>query len=260
LSGLSMSSSFTVMEFNLFRNCGGDPETVSIKSSDNVFRYNTFRGVPGELTLRHGNRNLVYGNYILGDGTATDHGIRVLGQDHKIFNNYIQGVPGSAIFLEGGTSDDNSGALTDFKQVFRAQVVHNTVVNAHGIQIGGAHPLNPVDCVIANNIVQGSGSLIDETGATNPRYLSNIVFGGGGLMKPADQIRVVDPMLVKVGDVFKIAAGSPAVDAANGSFSFVTDDIDGKIRSTPDVGADELSPLPATHRMLNETDVGPDSL
>jgi poly(beta-D-mannuronate) lyase len=254
-----MSSSHTVIEFNLFRNCGGDPETVSIKSSDNVFRYNTFRAVPGELTLRHGNRNVVYGNYILGDGAATDHGMRVLGQDHKIFNNYIEGVPGAAIFLEGGTSDDSTGALTDFKQVFRAEVVYNTIVNARGIQLGGAHPLNPVDCVVANNIVRGSGSLIDEVGATNPRYLANIVFGGGGLMKPPDQIRVVDPLLVKAGEVFKITAGSPAIDAASGSFSYVTEDIDGKVRSSADIGADELSPVPAVHHILKETDVGPDA-
>src|SRR5262249_27372877 len=149
----------TVIELNLFKRCDGDPETISIKSSDNVLRYNTMRGNAGQLTLRHGNRSQVYANFILADGVANAGGIRVLGGDHKIYNNYLADVP---IDLEGGESTDQTGNLTDHKQVYRAQVLFNTVIAARAIQVGGGHPLEPIDCTIANNLMQGAGPLVTE--------------------------------------------------------------------------------------------------
>ncbi|HEY0608240.1 MAG TPA: polysaccharide lyase 6 family protein, partial [Chitinophaga sp.] len=63
LSGFSLSSSNSIIEYNLFEECEGENEMVSIKASAVTFRYNTIRNCPAHLTLRHGNRNLVYGNY-----------------------------------------------------------------------------------------------------------------------------------------------------------------------------------------------------
>jgi poly(beta-D-mannuronate) lyase len=68
----------------------------------------------------------------------------------------------------------------------------------------------------------------------------------------------VDPNLVSVGDVFKIAEGSPAIDAADASvFPFVADDIDGKPRMLPDIAADELVDAPIKYGILTPADVGP---
>ena len=48
-----------------------------------------------------------------------------------------------------------------------------------------------------------------------------------------------------MGDVFRLAAGSPAIDAADSGFPLVTDDIDGQPRSgKPDMGADEFLMAP----------------
>jgi hypothetical protein len=260
LSGWTFSSANTVIEYNLFKRCDGDPEIISMKSSDNVVRYNTMRGNKGEMVLRHGNRGQVYGNIILGDGVASAGGLRVCGGDHKIYNNYIAGVSGSGIFLEGGESDDTTGELTDHKQVYRTQVVFNTVVSDRGIAVGGSHPMDPIDCTIANNLLQGGGSALTETSTSRgTRYAGNIVNGGTPLTKASTEIRLIDPLLSKLGDLYKLVASSPAVDAADPSFTYVTEDFEGQPRTKPDVGADELSSAPAVRGLLAEGDVGPDA-
>jgi poly(beta-D-mannuronate) lyase len=256
LSQWTFSSANTMIESNLFKGCDGDPETISIKSSDNVLRYNTLRANQGELTLRHGNRSLVYGNFIFADGVADAGGIRVLGGEHRIYNNYLSEV---SIFLEGGESNDQTGMLTDHKQVYRAQVVFNTVIANRGISVGGAHPLQPIDCTIANNLLQGMGPLVTETaGSQNTRYVGNIANGNPGLKKTPGELEQVDPMLVKMGDLLKLSAGSAAIDAADPSFTFVTDDIDGDPRGVaPDIGADEYAQQAPVRGPLTEADVGP---
>src|SRR6185436_6383547 len=233
-----------VLELNLFRETAGDPETISIKSSDNVLRWNTLRSNPGELVLRHGNRNQVYGNYILGEGNAKAGGIRVCGSDHRIFNNYVADVKkGAAIFLEGGDGDGTDVPGKQHYRVYRTQVVNNTVVGNH-IQVGGAHPLVPIDCTIANNLVEGDG--IKEEGGQGTRYEGNIV-SSGGLERGEGESRVADPGLVQVDGLWRVREGSVAIDASVPGFDYVSDDIDGQPRSKADVGADELSAAPATH-------------
>jgi hypothetical protein len=249
LSGWWLSSSKTVIEYNLFERCTGDPETISIKSSDNTIRFNTMRDNHGEMTLRHGNRQLVYGNWLLGN----DSGIRVCGGLHKIYNNYVGNVGGKAIFLEGGEHDDNSGAPTDHKQVYGVQVLFNTVVSSQGIAVGGAHPMNPKDCVVANNLLQGGAMLTEVAGSENITYAGNIVNGGAMV---TTGVKMADPMLTKMGEIFRIGAGSPVIDAADPKYT-VMDDIDGSARSGKlDVGADEfmMGPLKAP---LTTKDVGP---
>jgi hypothetical protein len=258
LSGLAPSKGFNVLELNLFRETAGDPETISIKSSDNILRWNTLRSNPGELVLRHGNRNLVYGNYILGEGNAKAGGIRVCGADHRIFNNYVAGVKkGAAIFLEGGDGDGTDVPGKQHYRVYRTQVVNNTVVGNH-IQVGGAHPLVPIDCTIANNLVEGDGDGIREAGGEGTRYAGNIV-SRSGMNREASEIRVADPGLVEVDGLLRVKAGSPAVDASVPGFDYVSDDIDGQPRAHADVGADELSAAPVQHGPLTERDVGPDA-
>jgi hypothetical protein len=265
LSGFGLSASHTVIEFNLFERADGDPETISLKSSDNIVRFNTLRANKGELTLRHGNRDQIYGNFILGEHVAGSGGIRVCGEDHLIFDNYVQDIDGTGIFLEGGDSDVRNEAGTAHYRVHNAKVVFNTIVNAkNGISNGGAHTFQPVDSVVADNLVVGaSGSLYKQTSPVNPSYQGN--FGnprGGtslGMTVTSAQVRRVDPRLVVVDGVSRLSAGSPAIDAATGSFSFVTKDIDGDVRTKPDVGADELVPGSTLAQPLRPADVGPDA-
>jgi poly(beta-D-mannuronate) lyase len=189
-SWLAPSRAYSVFEHNLFTNTGGDPEVLSLKSSDNVVRYNTMRASPGQFTLRHGNRNWIYGNHILGEGRKGAGGLRVYGADHKIFKNFISGVrPG--ILIDGGRQPETDQPGTAHYRVYRAEVVHNTLVDAP-LKLGSNKPLAPLDCVVAHNVIQ-AGAL--EEGGENTRYAGNLVQAGGptrdGEARPAPD--KVDP-------------------------------------------------------------------
>src|SRR5262249_46365965 len=68
LSSHQLASAFATVEYNLFEQANGDSEAISVKSSDNIIRYNTLRNSRGWIVLRHGNRNRVEGNIGLGSG------------------------------------------------------------------------------------------------------------------------------------------------------------------------------------------------
>ncbi|HXU80017.1 MAG TPA: polysaccharide lyase 6 family protein [Polyangia bacterium] len=258
LSGLAASKGFNVVEYNLFKAATGDPETISVKSCDNTIRYNTFRASRGEITLRHGNRTLVYGNFMFADGLAEARGIRVCGSQHRIFNNYLEGITASAgINLEGGDADGGPGDIPGGAhfRVYSAHVVNNTIVNGRGIVVGGGHEFAPSGCVVANNLVQNpSGAGIVETSGVGTVYEGNISSAGAG-----PGTKIADPKLVKTNGAFRLVAGSPAIDGAVGSYPYVTDDMDGQPRAKPDVGADELATGPLLRHPLTEADVGPDA-
>jgi hypothetical protein len=259
LSGLAASKGFNIIEYNLFKAATGDPETISVKSCDNTIRYNTFRASNGEITLRHGNRAMVYGNFIFADGLASARGIRVCGSQHRIFNNYIEGITASAsINLEGGDSDGGPGDIpgTAHFRVYNAHVVNNTIVNSRAIDVGGGHEFPPKDCVVANNLIQNptNGAGIVEPRGENVTYEGNISSVGATL-----GTMVADPKLVKSDGAFRVTADSPAIDAAKGNYSYVMDDMDGQARAKADVGADEFAMGALMRRPLTEADVGPDA-
>lgn len=62
-SDWSLYNSYTTVEYNLFEECNGEIEAISNKSCGNIYRYNTFLNCQATLTLRHGNRCSVYGNF-----------------------------------------------------------------------------------------------------------------------------------------------------------------------------------------------------
>jgi len=265
-SSISQSSGHTVIEANLFTNCDGDPEIVSVKSNDNIVRYNTFRTSQGVLSQRHGNRGQFYGNFFFGAGKAGTGGIRLYGQDHRIFNNYFTGLTGTgfdaALQVDGGDVD-TEGALSSHFRVYRAIVVHNTFAgNVSNIETGANYTLAPVDSVIADNVVTGDqGKLFNELKApVNQRYAGNIAWPTGSATVGVDGITTVDPLLAEDGGLYRIGDASPAIDASTGGYDFVTDDMDGQPRADKaDVGADERSAAPVARGPLLPADVGPDA-
>lgn len=71
---LSLIPSFMVCEYNLYTECDGDSEVVSIKSSCAIVRYNTFINCAGTgVSLRQGTNNQVYNNIVL-TGSQTGNG------------------------------------------------------------------------------------------------------------------------------------------------------------------------------------------
>ena len=254
-SSVSRSSGFTIIEHNLFEQCDGDPEIVSIKTSDNVVRYNTFRRSQGGLTARQGNRSLLYGNFFLGEGAAGTGGIRAYGDDHKIFNNYFEGLTGTAatapIAITNGDADDADLPGSDQSKHYRPRriiVANNTLVgNESNIEIGGNYNLPPSDLVFANNlIVAATGNVVKyRNDPINPSYAGNIGFTTGsatiGITATESEINNIDPLLEVVNGISKLSAGSPAIDASAESLMVILEDIEGQQRSgILDVGADEF--------------------
>lgn len=280
VSTLSKSSGFTTIEYNLFEDCDGDPEIVSIKSCDNTIRYNTFVRCLGTLCLRQGFRSVVEGNYFFGEGktavfnggTIGCGGIRVYAKDHKVINNYFHGLTGSkwdaAITITNGDVTNASSSLADHYLPENLVVAFNTLVNNKSdIEIGfdnnGNYPLKPINCSIANNIVINNTNPIVKSYSTaalaGVGFSNNIMYPTGtssvGITAPAAAINVTDPMLVQpicvapadcLGSnaykVMRINTGSPAIDAATGSYPYVGMDNEKQARTgTMDIGADEYS-------------------
>ena len=232
---------FNVIEHNLLVRATGDPETISLKSSDNIVRYNTMLSTNGEICSRHGNRNQIYGNYILG-GTR---GMRIYGADHRIYNNYVA-ASSIGIWIESGASSETDEPGKEHYQVYRAWVFNNTVVG-QPIRVGGGKPFQPVGCRVANNIVVNS--------SINP--------DGTSIVSEGNIAGAMNPLTMQDG-VFRLlpnAAGAAAIGkAVNAGFYMLTDDIHGQPRVEPDVGADEQSDAAVLRPgPLTAADVGPDA-
>lgn len=274
VSDLSMSSAYCTIEYNLFEECNGDPEIISVKSCDNVVRYNTFRRNEGTLCLRHGNRNEASGNFFFGEGAAGTGGIRVYGNDHKIFNNYFDGLTGTKwdapITLTNGDYDgENSGGLSDHWRVKRVIICHNTLVNNDfNIEIGftnnGNYGKTVKDVIFANNLILGKQhDLINIiTQPENMQWHNNIMFPDSiaslGITANPDEISGVDPLLIRNDNLWRPGSGSPAIDAVVNDYDFVTIDMDGQPRNVlKDIGADEFSSAAIVIYPLEVENVGP---
>ena len=257
LSGYSLSNSNSIVEHNLFEQCEGENEMISVKASQVTLRYNTFRDCPAQFTLRHGNRCLVYGNYFI-----NTPGLRIYGDDHKIFSNHYENC-NPAINIGNGDGEVANGApLTSHDRPDRVLIAFNTLVNnpANITQSGRTGGLGATAITVANNIIQGGGAAASIAGPyTSPVWSGNILFNtnGAGSM-PSNGYRVIDPMLFRdATGTFHLQSGSPAIGTATGSHTSVTVDMDGQSRTSPlDVGADEVSTSAVTARILTPSIVG----
>jgi poly(beta-D-mannuronate) lyase len=126
-----------IIELNLFTNVRGG-ELISVKSSNTTFRYNTVRKSGGDVDIRAGRHDYIYGNYIFGPGGG---GIRMYEDDHKIYNNYVE--TGKA--LQMGPANAGHAAIKN------ATVVFNT--------FAGSVSTSGTGNVISNNLVVGGGNL-----------------------------------------------------------------------------------------------------
>lgn len=273
-SELSRSSGFTTIEYNLFENCDGDPEIISVKTCDNIVRYNTFVSSQGTLCLRHGDRTTVNGNYFFGQSKAGTGGIRFYGDGHKIYNNYFEGLTGNiwdaALTITNGDADYSTS--TSWSKHFRPRntvIAFNTFVNnLHNIEIGytnnGSYSKAPSNNLIVNNIVIGSENELVHiyTQPISMGWESNIMFPTDnavlGITASYGQIKKIDPLLTEIDSLFFISSSSPAIDSATGLYDYVGDDFNGQQRlGLKDIGSDEYSSDSITRKPLTANDVGP---
>jgi len=142
----------SVIEDNLFIRCNGEAEIISVKSNGNIIRRNTFRACAGSLVLRHGDNNVVTGNFFFGDGEKNSGGVRIQGTDQIVANNYFDGLGQLSLGMMDGTPDNL------YIRVERAQILFNSFINCpKNFVIGMNHSSYPngtvpKDCRIIGNL------------------------------------------------------------------------------------------------------------
>jgi poly(beta-D-mannuronate) lyase len=258
-SSTSLDNSFSEVYQNYFYNFVGEVEVISNKSGQNKYYNNTFRGYSGTLTLRHGNNCEVYGNYFFAEDNIFSGGIRVIGEDHKIFNNYIEGVnstkpDGSTSNATGGINVSNgrlNSAINGYYQVKNTQVINNTFVNCDyalriGTKVSSDLDQAPENLIVANNLMYNS-SVDDYQIVTTPSGTS--VSEGNITGLPGND-------MADDGNFHRLTSGSSPIDAGIGNYSFLTQDILGGDRDANfDAGAEEFG-ANGTNLPYNEFDVG----
>jgi poly(beta-D-mannuronate) lyase len=142
----------SLIENNLFVRCNGEAEIISVKSNGNLLRNNTFRACRGGLVLRHGDDNVVAGNYFFGEGEPGSGGVRLQGTGQIVTNNYFSDLGQYGIAMMDGTPDDL------YIRVERAQIAFNTFVDCKkNMAIGLNHSKHPNgtpprDCRVTGNV------------------------------------------------------------------------------------------------------------
>lgn len=271
VSGIQTRSAQVTVQNNLFERVDGELEIISVKTSNNLIQGNTIRASAGTITLRHGQGSTVAGNFILGENKAGSGGIRVIGPNQTVVNNYMSDLDTNALSITTGYTDWNfPGTATGYEPVDNALIAHNTVVNVSdqivtrdaGYSSGTNRTARPVNVTMANNLFKGSTETMIQGGeGSGWVWAGNIAYGASSIGKSGSGILNVDPKLVKDEyGVWRPGAGSPAIDAgASGAWGAVTTDMDGQGRvGAVDIGADEVNGVGAVaDRPLYGGDVGP---
>ncbi|MBL0024232.1 MAG: T9SS type A sorting domain-containing protein [Saprospiraceae bacterium] len=293
-SEMSLSSGFTTVEQNLFEDCDGDPEIISVKSCDNTIRHNTFVASYGTVSLRHGNRNRIEGNYFFGDGkpigtSATGSklytgGIRIYGTDHMVINNYMEGLNGTKwdapiTLTLGDAIDGQSTSLSKHFRAERVTIAYNTLVNnSFGIEIGfdnnKSYNNGLKNIIIANNLITGTQNslvkIVDNDQGDNIVWKNNLMFPtasasllSGQTSTSFDATKVVNenPKLV-FNDASKVWTATSNTPLYTNSITSETiaEDIEGQVRPTKsNPGADHFSETSIRYAPLKVSDVGPNA-
>ncbi|MFI3266201.1 MAG: polysaccharide lyase 6 family protein [Rikenellaceae bacterium] len=131
-SHVSLSPAYCVVENNVFERCNGEAEIISIKTCSNIVRNNVFLESVGSITLRHGNGSLVENNYFDGRNVKGTGGIRLVGENQIVRNNYMQDMSG-----EGGTAaiavvmGITNAVLNSYSQVVNAVIENNVIIDCN---------------------------------------------------------------------------------------------------------------------------------
>lgn len=168
--GASGKSTFTIIEHNLLERCSGEQEILSLKSSGNIVRHNTFIDCRGAICLRLGNRSEVHGNMMVNPGgVAGAGGVKIYGYEHRVHDNYFRGLTGegheSPLVLAPGafdteTTDQILEKYRDFTTTpaTRVTITRNTWIDCSPLYIGQKKPdkelkFLPQNCTFTHNTI-----------------------------------------------------------------------------------------------------------
>ena len=260
----SFNSSGALVEQNLYDRCDGEIEIISSKSCDNVYRGNTFLNCSGMFTLRHGNRCVVDGNFFIGNHKRGSGGIRVIGEDHVIVNNYMEAINNGAFWITAGIPES---PLRGYFRAQRCMIAFNTIVDSKGpyIQLDAGmgtsnRSLMPDNIMIANNLflLPRGEQLLKGEETQSYHWMGNIASGEGEIPRHAG-IKAAEVKLERgEGGLLRPSMSSSVHGAAEGDFAKIKSDIDGQPRTGKyDVGCDQILKAPILSRPLSAADVGP---
>ncbi len=162
----------TVVEYNYFEDTGlGDSEAISVKSRENVLRWNTMKNNPDAMfVFRNGDNNVCYGNFFLSSG-----GIRVKEANSiYCYNNYFErsGVGGS---MNAVTYDFISPNLRDIN------FIHNTFVDSGLIALSAGATGN----TWADNVFRSASGSIFSGSPSGISWAGNLYAGKPGIAPPS---------------------------------------------------------------------------
>src|SRR3954471_20928733 len=161
-SSRSLSPAHSLVEHNLFVKTRGENEgAICNKSCDNIYRFDTFGQDCTELSLRHGNRCLVYGNFFIG----THGGLRIFGDDHLIYSNYFQHNH-PAVQIGNGDGNVPPDKLTSQDRPDRMRFIFNTLVDNESniVMIGRKGGLGATNLIFTHNTIQGGERAVSING------------------------------------------------------------------------------------------------
>jgi hyaluronate lyase len=197
----------------------GEPEIISIKSKGNKILNNTILESQGGICFRSGTGSTVEGNFIFGGGyydtatsialrtaSANQGGIRVIGADQIVRNNYIANIVGdgirAALCVMSGESDYNPGDPANgigntgsYQPADKAKIYNNTFVTCKEMSLGllsndshtnstGVYVAkSPTNVQMFNNVWQGGNSAATSVINRDTSVVSGytpIVLGGSG--------------------------------------------------------------------------------
>ena len=149
-------NSNTRIGYNFFEHCDGETEIISIKSCTNEVEGNIFKECQGSVVLRHGDNNLVAGNYFLGNDKPGSGGIRVINKGQNIINNIFYKCRGvdfrSPLAIMNGIP--NSPAHR-YVQVTDARITDNSFYECSPLSLcegsDAERTLPPENVVLGNN-------------------------------------------------------------------------------------------------------------
>jgi len=274
-SSTSMQYANCIVRNNFFDKCNGEIEIISNKSCGNIYSNNVFFESRGMLTLRHGNDCTVAGNYFFGNGISNSGGVRIIGEDHKVYNNYFENLRGTnfraALCIVRGKLNS---VLNDYFQVKNALVAFNTFVNCSqsfciNYNSSTDYTMPPVGTIIAHNQVYNTSSsntnvlLAQQSSSMDVSWKNNLMNMGRYTSISFTEAQVVtgqNPLMQQAETLIPIlepGAGSALSNYATNELNMVTTDIRGRERilSAKLPGASEISGS-ATLLMPSKSTVG----
>ena len=199
-----------LIEYNLFEDCDGENEIISVKTSGDTVSHNTFKNSMGSLSLRLGNNSTAEGNYFYGTGASsavTDPnyqtgGIRLYGSGHTVRNNFMKDLTGKSwrlpLLLDSGDTNNSVGG-SGHQVASNIQVTGNTIVDSvGGVYVGSSnYSLQPSGNSLSGNLVIGSqGSLYFDGGTAgswsgNKAYATGTATAVDGTAKSASEVQIL---------------------------------------------------------------------